>query len=255
MELSEMFKLYGKTAVVTGSARGLGAEIALGLAQCGASLVLADLNVPENSAKRAKELGRRCIALQTDISDEEQVKGLIERAISEYGKVDILINNAGVSQLTYTPTEDLPTQEWDRVIRINLRGTFLCCRYVGKAMIEAGGGIIVNIATTAGITGVPRAPAYSASKAGVILLTKSLAVEWARYNIRVNAIAPHYLETELTEGLRASEKVYGGLVKKIPMKRFGKTSELIGTILLLSSEASSYMTGAVIAVDGGYLAQ
>lgn len=254
MEIVEMFSLEGKTAIVTGAARGLGAEIAFGLAQCGASLVLADLNMPEDSAKRVEKLGGRCIALQIDIADEKQVEGLVERAVSEYGKVDILINNAGISQMSYTPTENLSTEEWDRVIRINLSGTFLCCKHVGRAMIKTGGGKIVNVATTAGITGVPRAPAYSASKAGVILLTKSLAIEWARYNIRVNAIAPHYLETELTEGLRNDERVYGGLVKQIPMKRFGKTSELIGTILLLSSEASSYITGTVIEVDGGYLA-
>ncbi len=254
MEIVEMFSLEGKTAIVTGAARGLGAEIAFGLAQCGASLVLADLNMPEDSAKRVEKLGGRCIALQIDIADEKQVEGLVERAVSEYGKVDILINNAGISQMSYTPTENLSTEEWDRVIRINLSGTFLCCKHVGRAMIKTGGGKIVNVATTAGITGVPRAPAYSASKAGVILLTKSLAIEWARYNIRVNAIAPHYLETELTEGLRNDERVYGGLVKQIPMKRFGKTSELIGTVLLLSSEASSYITGTVIEVDGGYLA-
>jgi 2-deoxy-D-gluconate 3-dehydrogenase len=249
-----MFSLEGKTAIVTGAARGLGAEIALGLAQCGASLVLADLNMPEDSARRVEKLGGRCIVVQTDISDEKQVEDLVERAVSEYGKVDVFINNAGISQMSYTPTENLSTEEWDRVIRINLSGTFLCCKHVGRAMIESGGGRIVNVATTAGITGVPRAPAYSASKAGVILLTKSLAIEWARYNIRVNAIAPHYLETELTEGLRSDERVYGGLVKHIPMKRFGKTSELIGTVLLLSSEASSYITGTVIEVDGGYLA-
>jgi len=122
-------------------------------------------------------------------------------------------------------------------------------------MIQSGGGCIINIATTAGFTGVPRAPAYAASKAGVILLTKSLALEWARYNIRVNAIAPHYLETPLTEGLRTSERVYNGLTAQIPMKRFGKTSELLGPVLLLASDASSYMTGSIIVVDGGYLAQ
>ncbi|MBW1674938.1 MAG: SDR family oxidoreductase, partial [Deltaproteobacteria bacterium] len=174
---------------------------------------------------------------------------------SEYKKVDILVNNAGISQLTYSPTEEMPVEEWDKIIRINLRGTFLCCKYIGKHMIKRGGGTIVNIATTAGITGVPRAPAYCASKAGVILLTKSLALEWARYNIRVNAIAPHYLETELTNGLRNSEKAYRGLVKQIPLKRFGNPSEIIGAVLLLSSNASSYITGTVIVVDGGYLAQ
>ena len=122
-------------------------------------------------------------------------------------------------------------------------------------MIDSGGGSIVNIATTAGFTGVTRAPAYSASKAGVVLLTKSLALEWARYNIRVNAVAPHYLETPLTEGLRNSEKVYDSLIKQIPMRRFGKPKEIVGAVLYLASEASSYTTGTVIAADGGYLAQ
>ena len=137
----------------------------------------------------------------------------------------------------------------------NLRGTFLCCQKIGQQMIDAGGGNIVNIATTAGITGVPRAPAYCASKAGVILLTKSLALEWARYHIRVNAVAPHYLETELSRGLRQSKKVYSSLIAQIPMRRFGKPAEVVGAVIFLCSEASSYMTGGVIAVDGGYLAQ
>jgi len=255
MGTSEMFKLEGKTALVTGSAQGLGKEIAVSLGQSGASLILADIVYPEKTAQHIKNMGSHCISIQTDISDQAQVKNLVKRSISEYKKVDILVNNAGISQLTYSPTEEMPVEEWDKIIRINLRGTFLCCKYIGKHMIKRGGGTIVNIATTAGITGVPRAPAYCASKAGVILLTKSLALEWARYNIRVNAIAPHYLETELTKGLRNSEKAYRGLVKQIPLKRFGNPSEIIGAVLLLSSNASSYITGTVIVIDGGYLAQ
>ena len=254
MDLNELFGLYGKTAVITGSARGLGKEIALALAQCEASLILADVEYPEETAWQVEDAGACSIAVQTDISDEVQVKNLAEIANSEYGKVDVLVNNAGVSQLSYTPTEDLSVEEWNRIVGINLTGTFLCSKYIGKLMINSGGGSIVNIASTAGIIGVPRAPAYCASKAGVILLTKSLALEWARHNIRVNAIAPHYLETNLTQGLRESQKVYKGLIKSIPMKRFGKASELVGTILLLISDASSYTTGTVICVDGGYLA-
>lgn len=173
----------------------------------------------------------------------------------EFGTVDILINNAGVSQLNYTATQDLPVEEWDKVIGVNLKGTFLCCKHVGSLMIENGGGNIVNIASTAGITGVPRAPAYCASKAGIILLTKRLALEWARYSIRANAIAPHYLETDLTGGFRNSETVYNSLIKSIPLKRFGKPPDLIGTVMLLSSAASDYITGTVIEVDGGYLSQ
>lgn len=255
MGYSELFKLDGKIALVTGSARGLGKEIALSLAQNGASLILADIVYPEQTAKEIEDIGLRCLSIQMDISDEAKVENLVKRSISEYKKVDILINNAGISQLSYTPTEEMPIEEWDKIIRINLRGTFLCCKYIGRQMIKSGGGNIVNISTTAGISGVPRAPGYCASKAGIILLTKSLALEWARYNIRVNAIAPHYLETELTEGLRASEKVYSGLVKQIPLKRFGKTSEIVGAVLLLSSNASSYITGTVLVVDGGFLAQ
>jgi NAD(P)-dependent dehydrogenase (short-subunit alcohol dehydrogenase family) len=255
MNTSDIFRLDGKIAVVTGSARGLGKEIALGLSQYGASLVLADITYPEKTAEEVKDTGARCIAVKTDVSNEVEVANLSEEATSEFGRVDILINNAGVTQLTYTPTEELSVEEWDQVMGINLRGTFMCCKYIGGSMIKTGGGTIVNIASTAGITGVQRAPAYCASKAGVVLLTKSLALEWARHKIRVNAIAPHYLETELTKGLRDSHKVHEALLRQIPMKRFGKTRELIGAVLFLSSDTSSYVTGAVIPVDGGYLAQ
>jgi len=255
MEIGESFNLKGKTALVTGAAQGLGREIALALAKSGASLVLSDIRYPEVTAEAVEETGAPWIAVPADITDEDQVKALAERSASECGRVDILVNNAGVSQLSYTATEDLSKTEWETIIGVNLTGTFLACKHVGKKMIAGGGGSIINIATTAGITGVPRAPAYSASKAGVILLTKSLALEWAGYHIRVNAVAPHYLETPLTEGLRASENVYAALVKKIPMGRFGKPSEIAGAVLFLASQASTYTTGTVIVADGGYLAQ
>jgi NAD(P)-dependent dehydrogenase (short-subunit alcohol dehydrogenase family) len=255
MNINGLFSLDGKTALVTGAAQGLGREIALGLAQYGASLVLADTEYPQQTAQQVEKYGGCSIAAQTDISDERQVQELARLAEAEYHRVDILVNNAGISQLNYTATEELPVAEWDRIVDINLRGTFLCCKHIGKSMIHDGGGSIVNIASTAGITGVSRAPAYCASKSGIILLTKSLALEWARYDIRVNAIAPHYLETDLTKGLRASDQVHQALVKQIPLRRFGKTSEVVGAAVYLSSNASSYTTGAVIPVDGGYLAQ
>jgi NAD(P)-dependent dehydrogenase (short-subunit alcohol dehydrogenase family) len=250
-----MFRLDGRVALVTGSAQGLGRDIAVTLAQAGASLILADMAVAAETARQVEAVGSRCISVQVDISDEKAVDALVQKAIKKYGKIDVLVNNAGISQLKFIPTEESSVEEWDRVIAVNLRGTFLCCKYIGKEMIKNGGGSIVNISSTAGITGVPRAPAYSASKGGIILLTKSLALEWARYNIRVNAIAPHYLETALSEGLRASEKAYTGLVKQIPLRRFGKTSEIVGAVLFLASGASSYMTGSVVVADGGYLAQ
>ena len=255
MEPAELFSLKGKTALVTGAAQGLGRDIALALAESGADLVLSDIQDPKDTAAAIQKTGIRSLVVQADVTAEEQVKAMAAKAVAECGRVDILVNNAGVSQLSYTATEDLSKEEWDQIININLTGTFLCCKHIGKAMIKAGGGSIVNIATTAGITGVTRAPAYAASKAGVILLTKSLALEWAKYHIRVNAVAPHYLETPLTEGLRASEKVYTGIIKQIPMKRFGRPSEISGAVIYLASQASSYTTGSVLVVDGGYLAQ
>jgi NAD(P)-dependent dehydrogenase (short-subunit alcohol dehydrogenase family) len=255
LDAKELFSCEGKTALVTGSAQGLGEDISIGLAHFGASLVLSDIAYPERTLQRIEAMGINCIAIEADISDEKQVENLADSALSAYGKVDILVNNAGISQLSFTPSEELPINEWNRVVDTNLKGTFLCCQKIGKQMVDAGGGNIVNIATTAGITGVPRAPAYCSSKAGVILLTKSLALEWARYQIRVNAIAPHYLETQLTQGLRESPKVKEALIGQIPLRRFGKTSEVVGAVIFLCSEASSYVTGAVIPVDGGYLAQ
>ena len=255
MKISKLFAIEDKTTVVTGAAQGLGREIALAFAHNGANIVISDIRYPEETVKEVQAAGTDCLAVEADVTNEEQVKALAEKAVSEYGRVDILVNNAGVSQLSYTATEELSKSEWDTIIGINLTGTFLCCKHFGKGMIDSGEGSIVNIATTAGFTGVTRAPAYSASKAGVVLLTKSLALEWARYNIRVNAVAPHYLETPLTEGLRDNEKVYQSLIKQIPLRRFGKPSEIIGAVLYLASEASSYTTGTIIAADGGYLAQ
>lgn len=253
-ELSDLFGFEGKTALVTGSAQGLGRKIALALARQGASLVLADLVSPEDTAREAQRIGSRAKAIRADISRETSVRNLVKKAVDQFQQVDILVNNAGISQLKFEPTEEGSTEDWDKVIQVNLRGTYLCCKHVGQHMIQKGGGTIINIASTAGFTGIPRASAYCASKAGVISLTKSLAVEWAKYHIRVNAVAPHYIETELTKGLRGSEKIYQGIIRQIPLGRFARTEELIGSIFFLGSRASSYMTGTVLPVDGGFLA-
>ncbi len=251
----EWFNLQDKNAIVTGSSQGLGREIAVCLAEQGVSLILADVVHPEETAILVERIGSRCLPMQIDVSDETAVKEMVERAATEFGKIDILVNNAGITQTGFTPTEESPVEEWDKVIQVNLRGTFLCCKYAGRQMIADGGGNIINIASTAGFNGVARAPAYCASKAGVVSLTKSLALEWAKHNVRVNAIAPHYLETEMTKKLRDSDRVYEGIVGKIPLRRFAKPKEILGTVLLLASPASSYMTGSVIVVDGGFLAQ
>ena len=255
MRIEQLFSVKDKTVVVTGAARGLGREIATAFAHNGANVVLSDIRDPEKTAAAVKGAGARHVALEADVTQEDQIEGLVEKAVSEFGRVDILVNNAGVSQLSHTATEALSRTEWDHIVGVNLTGTFLCCKHVGRLMIDNGGGSIVNIATTAAFTGVTRAPSYAASKAGVVLLTKSLALEWARHNVRVNAVAPHYLKTPLTEGLRNDEKVYRSLIRQIPMRRFGKPSEIVGAVLYLASQAAAYTTGAVITVDGGYLAQ
>ena len=240
--------------MVTGGARGLGKSIALALAAEGADLAVADLADATGTAEAVKALGQKCLALSADVSDEGQVKTLFQKLRSEYQKLDILVNNAGITQKSFQPTSDMPVEEWDRVMLVNLRGAFLCCRQAGRMMLEHGGSI-VNISSTASRTGVPRAAAYCASKAGVNLLTKSLALEWANRNIRVNAVAPHYLETDMSQNLRETDKIYQGLLNQIPLKRFGKTSEVVGAVLLLASSAGGYITGEVLAVDGGYLAR
>ncbi len=250
---SKLFGLDGKVALVTGCSRGLGKAIALGLAQSGCSLILTGVTPPVETVRQIENIGARCITVQADVSDEDSVSQMVEKAISTFDKIDILVNNAGITQTGHVATEDLPVDEWDKIMRVNLRGTFLCSKYIGRQMIKSGGGSIINIASTGGIKGVPRAPAYCASKAGVILLTKSLALEWARHNIRVNAVAPHYMETDMTKGLIASEKVHAALAGQIPMRRFAKPEEVVGSVLFLASPAASYMTGTVVAVDGGCL--
>lgn len=250
---SKLFGLDGKVALVTGCSRGLGKAIALGLAQSGCSLILTGVTPPVETVRQIENIGARCITVQADVSDEDSVSQMVEKAISTFDKIDILVNNAGITQTGHVATEDLPVDEWDKIMRVNLRGTFLCSKYIGRQMIKSGGGSIINIASTGGIKGVPRAPAYCASKAGVILLTKSLALKWARHNIRVNAVAPHYMETDMTKGLIASEKVHAALAGQIPMRRFAKPEEVVGSVLFLASPAASYMTGTVVAVDGGCL--
>ena len=247
-------QLHDKVALVTGASRGLGRAIALALASEGAHLVVADLADTAKTAEAVTKLGQKCLPVRTDVSDENQVDHLFEKIESEYGRLDILVNNAGITQASHRPTTEAPADEWDRIIQVNLRGVFLCCRRAGR-MMQNHGGSIVNISSTAGSTGVPRAAAYSASKAGVNLLTKSLALEWAPHNIRVNAVAPHYLETDMSRGLRDSGDVYQKIINQIPLRRFGKPSEIVAAVVLLASAAGGYITGEVLAVDGGYLAR
>lgn len=249
-----LFDFAGRTALVTGAASGLGRELALALAARGAFVALADARAAEETLSELEKVGGRGFTITVDVSQECSVASMAETAAQRLGKIDTLVNCAGITQHADSPSELLTANEWDRVMGVNLRGTFLCCREVGGRMIGDGGGSIVNIASSAAHKAIPRVAAYSASKAGVVALTKTLAVEWARHNVRVNAISPHYLNTPLTSTLNADAKVKEVLERQIPMRRFGHTTEVVGALLLLAGAAGSYMTGSVIEVNGGVTA-
>ena len=249
----DLFDLTGKVAIVTGGSRGLGQEMAVALGEAGAKVAIAARReqwlTPASEALTRR--GIEYLALKTDISNPVQVHDMVEQTFRAWGQIDILVNNAGVTW--GAPPEDMPLDKWETVMDVNATGTFRCCQEVGKVMIEAGSGNIINIASTTGLRAIdPRvmqAIGYQASKAAIITVTRQLAVEWARYNIRVNAIAPHFFTTRLSrEVMAAAEKE---LIEHIPMSRPGRAGELKGVIVFLASEASSYITGQVITVDGG----
>jgi 3-oxoacyl-[acyl-carrier protein] reductase len=241
--------LDGKIAVVTGSARGIGRTIAEELAKEGADLVLCDLKQEwlSETAESVKSLGRKVLCLAVDVSKTTDVENVISETMKTFGRIDVMVNNAGITKDTLMVR--MSDADWDSVISVNLRGTFLFTRAAGKAMMKQRTGVIVNIASIIGLIGNAGQCNYAASKAGVIALTKSAARELAPRNVRVNAVAPGYIETKMTEVL--PEEVKGKMLELIPMKRFGKPLDVAKAVLFLSSEASSYMTGQVVNVSGG----
>lgn len=251
------FSLKGKHAIVTGGERGIGFEIALSFAEAGADILIAGLLEEEfpKAAERIRAAGAKCYCMKTNISSEDAVKAMVAYAKECFGQIDILVNNAGINQLS--PAEEMSLEVWERIIGVNLTGTFLACREVGAVMISQGSGNIVNIASMSGLVANPlpqQQCAYNSSKAGVIMLTKCLAIEWAEKGIRVNAIAPGFMRTPLTKKRLdtpndpAVQKWIGGT----PMKRIGTPDELVGAALYLASNASTFTTGIVLQVDGGY---
>jgi NAD(P)-dependent dehydrogenase (short-subunit alcohol dehydrogenase family) len=255
MGVMDLFRLQGKVAIVTGGAMGLGKAMATAMAQAGANIVIADLNleVAEATAKELLNEGVQAIALKIDVTDEAQTERLAKEVKEKFGRIDILLNNAGI--VLHEKTEDLPYQDWLKIMNVNLNSVFLMSKYVGRVMIEQKQGSIINISSMSGIiANMPQSQsAYNVSKAGVIMLTKSLASEWAEHNIRVNTIAPGYMKTELTRPFFESGT---DMVKKwmdmTPFGRPGNPEELGGIAVYLASQASSFVTGAVINVDGGY---
>ncbi len=255
MGVLSSFNLEGKTAIVTGAARGLGKAMATGLAEVGANIVIPDINY-ENARKTANEiseLGVETLALKCDVTDKSEVQNMVEKTVDKFDNIDILINNAGLCK--NIAAEEMSLEDWQEVIDINLTGVFLCSQVVGKEMIDNKGGSIINISSmSAEIINYPQPQcSYNASKAGVSQLTKSLAAEWAKYDIRVNAIAPGYMKTDLTaEILDKNPERKEHWIEPTPMKRMGKPKELKGLAVYLASEASSFMTGNIVKIDGGY---
>jgi len=247
------FSLEGKVAIVTGGRRGIGEAIALTFAEAGADVVVCDKVVEDgllqSVAETIRKLGRNSLAVQTDVTNEADVDNLVQKATGEFGKIDILVNGAAL--LINKPLLQQSVDEWDTIIDTDLKSCFLCSRAVSKNMIEKKQGNIINMASTAGFRAGKVVGAYYPAKAGVVMLTKVLALELVSYNIRVNAIAPGMVKTEFERHIWSNPEVLKRAESGIPMGRLADTSEIVGAALFLASDASSYMTGETIIMDGG----
>jgi NAD(P)-dependent dehydrogenase (short-subunit alcohol dehydrogenase family) len=254
MSISGLFDIQGKKAVVTGAGRGIGRVLALALAESGCDVSIIDINLEnaKNVASEIEKMGRKSLALKADVTRAVEIKQAFEKIMLEFGRLDICVNDAGVC--INEAAEETPEEHYDQVVDTNLKGVFLCCQEAGKIMIPQKSGSIINIASMSGtISNFPQKHVhYNASKAGVILLSKCLAVEWAPNNIRVNTISPGYTRTELTG---ASSHLWSQWETLIPMGRMAEPQELAGAVIYLASDASSYTTGSDIMVDGGYTAR
>jgi NAD(P)-dependent dehydrogenase (short-subunit alcohol dehydrogenase family) len=257
----KLFDLSGRVALVTGAGVGFGEAISLAFADYGCDVAVCDLNLenPQRTAEQVLKKGRRSIALKANVSIPGEITKMVDEAASQLGAIDILVNCAGIPQ--HDPAELTPVETWDRVLEINLRGTFLCCQAAARVMLPKRRGVIINFSSIAGSVGVGRgANAYCASKGGVNALTKQLALEWADRGIRVNAIAPCQFMTPGLKDVMADPQFDAGKlmqtwVSNIPLGRVGQAEEIVGPALFLASDASSMVTGVVLPVDGGYLAR
>lgn len=256
MTVPELFRLDGKVALVTGGSRGLGFIMARGLSEAGATVVLCarELEACEASAEALRSFGAQSMALRCDVTEPGDVAALVERTVERFGRVDVLVNNAGYTW--EARLEEVSLEQWDRTFAVNTTGAFLCCQQAGRRMIERKSGKIINILSVAGMASVDPKIAdcvpYAASKGAVAALTRDLARKWSRHNINVNAIAPGYFETKMSRYLLEHRR--DAVMNSIPMGRLGKPDEIKGVVVFLASAAADYITGQILAVDGGALA-
>ena len=250
----EKFSLKGKSGIVTGGGSGIGRAIAKGLIQAGAEIVIAGRSKEklEKTANEIRSFGGPVVAIQADISKIGDIKELVDRTVKEFGKIDFLFNNAGI--IRRSPSEEFTEKDWDETMDTNLKGPFFLAQAVARVMIsQKRKGKIINTSSLRAIQGGKQVPAYTASKGGLAQLTKSMANDWAKYNILVNALGPGWVKTELTEALQQDRERYAEITSRIPLGRWAEPEDLVGTAIFLASDASDYVTGQTIFVDGGWL--
>jgi 2-deoxy-D-gluconate 3-dehydrogenase len=250
----DAFNLTGKVAIVTGARTGLGQGIAFGLAEAGADIVGVDVNHLGETQKGIEERGRAFLGIERDLSNIKVIDGIIDQTIQKFKRIDILINNAGI--IRRTDAIEFSEKDWDNVMNVNLKTVFFFSQGVAKQFLkQKTGGKIINIASLLSFQGGIRVPSYTASKSGVMGITRLMANEWAQYNININAIAPGYMATDNTVALRADPERSKAILERIPAGRWGMPDDLKGVAVFLASEASHYVHGYTIAVDGGWLAR
>jgi NAD(P)-dependent dehydrogenase (short-subunit alcohol dehydrogenase family) len=251
--VSKSGPLKNRVAIVTGGRRGIGKAIALEFAQAGAHIAVCALtedSMLESVAEEIRRLDKRSMALRVDVSQKGDVDHLVDRVMGEFGRIDILVNNAGM-WLTGQTLLECGEDDWDRVIDTNLKGSYLCCHGVGKIMVDQRRGNIINVASRSGINPIPGSGAYCTAKAGVVMLTRQLALELGKYNIRVNALAPGWVKTDFNVHLRSTPEAEERYSRLIPRGRMGEAQEISKVALFLASDDSSYLSGEAITVDGG----
>jgi len=250
--MQELFDLSGKVAVVTGASRGLGQYFGRALAKAGADLVITGRTLASLSEfkQEIESLGRKALPVQVDVLSESDIENMVQAAVAEYGKIDILVNNAGLN--IRSPAADFSWDDWDTVLQTNLKGNFFCARAVGKEMIKRKYGRIINMGSCTCVFGMEGITPYCASRGGVLMMTRGLAVEWGKFGITVNVLAPGWFKTAQNAALYDNPEWVKNVKSRIPLDRPGQPNDLDGTVIFLASDASAYVTGQMILVDGGF---